>query len=107
MYEKYIFDVSIYSMSNVYIWYKYISHKIANILDLLYKLDIINIYICIYFYKHVHMYMNWILTSSFITVFGSVVTLARFKFHGYVMSSCLCRDELNCYTDRILIVFHA
>lgn len=53
MYEKYIFDVNIYSVSNVCIWYKYISHKIANILDLLYKFDITNIYgICIYFYKH-------------------------------------------------------
>ena len=53
MYEKYIFDVNIYSVSNVCIWYEYISHKIANILDLLYKFDITNIYsICIYFYKH-------------------------------------------------------
>ena len=39
-----IFDVNIYSMSNVYIWYKYIPYKIANIFDLLYKFDIINIY---------------------------------------------------------------
>lgn len=47
-----IFDVNIYSMSNICIWYKYIWYKIANIFDLLYKLDTINIYsICIYFYK--------------------------------------------------------